>query len=84
MQAAGLDCIALLCEADVLEFYAAWAVVHRRLPRLPEHPAAAAAWVRLLGAGGLDAAVQPDAAAAIVDALWLAAAHESPQVGGLD
>ena len=44
--AAGLDCVALLCEADVLEFYAAWRVVHRALPRLPEHPAAAAAWVR--------------------------------------
>ena len=46
MVAAGLDCVALLCEADVLEFYAAWRVVHRALPRLPEHPAAAAAWVR--------------------------------------
>ena len=36
--------------------------------------------VRLLGSGGLDAAVQPGAAAAIVDALWLAAGHDSPQV----
>ncbi|PRW05754.1 RST1 isoform X1 [Chlorella sorokiniana] len=78
--ALGLDCVAMLCEADVLEFYAAWRVVHRELPRLPEHPAAAAAWVRLLGGGGLDAAVQPDAAAAIVDALWLAATHEAAQV----
>ncbi|KAI3425383.1 hypothetical protein D9Q98_009147 [Chlorella vulgaris] len=82
VQAAGLECVALLCEADVLEFYAAWRVVHAALPRLPEHPAAAAAWVRLLGQGGLDAAVQPTSAAAIVDALWLAAAHEAPQVRG--
>lgn len=123
MQAIALDCIQLLCEADVLEFYAAWRVVHRALPRLPEHAGAAAAWVRfcfvgaerrlwleagclgcrpagavcghqwpclpasllapqvrLLGSGGLDAAVQPDAAAAIVDALWLAAGHDEPQV----
>ena len=80
--AVGLDCIALLCEADVLEFYGAWRVVHRRLPRLPDHPGAGAAWLRLLGGGALDAAVQPEAAAAIVDALWLAAAHEAPQVGG--
>ncbi|KAL4447386.1 hypothetical protein ABPG75_004605 [Micractinium tetrahymenae] len=80
VQAIALDCIALLCEADVLEFYATWRVVHRQLPRLPDHPAAAAAWVRLLGSGGLDAAVQPDAAAAIIDALWLAAGHEAAQV----
>ena len=57
--AVALDCVALLCEADVLEFYAAWRVVYRSLPRLPEHPAAAAAWVRCgtvssgAGAGGL-------------------------------
>lgn len=37
--------------------------------------------VRLLGGGGLDATVQPDTAAAVVDALWLSADHESPQVG---
>ncbi|KAL4440636.1 hypothetical protein ABPG75_003637 [Micractinium tetrahymenae] len=80
VQAIALDCIALLCEADVLEFYAAWRLVHRQLPRLPDHPTAAAAWVRLLGSGGLDAAVQPDAAAAIIDALWLAAGHEAAQV----
>lgn len=46
VQAAALDCVALLCEANVLEFYAAWHVVHRAAPRLPDHPAAAAAWVR--------------------------------------
>lgn len=48
MQAIGLDCIALLCEADVLEFYTAWRVVHRSLPRLPEHAGTAAAWVRAM------------------------------------
>ena len=40
----------------------------------------ALAQVRLLGSGGLDAAVQPSAAAAIIDALWLAAVHDAPQV----
>jgi hypothetical protein len=33
-----------------------------------------------LGNAALDAAVQPEAAAAIIDALWLAAANEHPQV----
>lgn len=33
--ALGLQAIALLCEDDVLEFYAAWRVVHRAFPKLP-------------------------------------------------
>lgn len=53
VQAVGLDCVALLCEADVLEFYAAWRAVHRHAPRLPEHPAAAAAWVSGARGGGV-------------------------------
>lgn len=110
VQAAGMDCVALLCEADLLEFYAAWRVVQAVQPSLPEHPLPAVAWVsmplvangaswrvrspppcstlappclqvRLLGSAALDAAVQPEPAAAIVDALWLAAASEEPQVG---
>ena len=33
--ALGLQAIALLCEDDVLEFYAAWRVVHKALPKMP-------------------------------------------------
>lgn len=31
----GLRAIALLCEDDVLEFYAAWRVVHKAYPKMP-------------------------------------------------
>lgn len=33
--ALGLRCISLLCQDDVLEFYAAWRVVQAALPKLP-------------------------------------------------
>ena len=45
VQALGLRCVALLCEADSLDFYAAWRFVQARFPALPAHPGAAAAWV---------------------------------------
>ena len=40
----GLAAIADLCAVDALDFYAAWRVVHQRLPRLPPGPLAAAEW----------------------------------------
>ena len=33
--ALGLQAVALLCEDDVLEFYAAWRVVHKAFPKMP-------------------------------------------------
>ena len=45
VQEAALDCIALLCEDDTLDFYPAWRIVHRALPTLPGHRRPAAAWV---------------------------------------
>lgn len=45
VQALGLGCISLLCEADSLDFYKAWRVVQARFPSLPDHPNTAAAWV---------------------------------------
>lgn len=65
---------------DVLEFYAAWCVVYAHAPTLPAHPLTAAAWVRLLGGGALDAAVHPEIATGVVDALWAATAHGSALV----
>ncbi|GAB4813990.1 hypothetical protein N2152v2_001036 [Parachlorella kessleri] len=80
VQALGLRCIELLCEADCLDFYKAWRVVQARFPSLPSHPAAAAAWVALLAQGVLDADVYPEVARGTLSALWLAAANPSPQV----
>lgn len=52
VQALALDCIALLCEDDTLDFYPAWRVVHRAAPTLPAHRRPAAAWVRALHSRG--------------------------------
>jgi hypothetical protein len=40
-----LDAAAALCADDTLDFYAAWAVVARALPRPPAAPLLAARWV---------------------------------------
>jgi len=73
VQATGLECVAELCEADILDFYKAWKVVKPLVPTLPQHPVAAAAWLRVLASGGLDAAVYPEIAQGILKALWAAA-----------
>ncbi len=76
----GLAAIADLCAVDALDFYAAWRVVHQRLPRLPPGPLAAAEWVGMLQHGTLDALVQPERAAAILDLLRGAVHHPAAQV----
>lgn len=80
VQSLGLAAIADLCAVDALDFYAAWRVVHQRLPRLPPGPLAAAQWIGMLQHGTLDALVQPERAAAIVELLRSAAHHPAPQV----
>jgi hypothetical protein len=78
--ALGLQALALLCEADELDFYGAWAVVHKRLPDIPMSPILAREWVGLLQYGALDADVYPERAAAVVSLIWLATSHASPKV----
>lgn len=62
----GLDCIRSLCEARVLHFFKAWAVVARHLPDTPKDPLAAAAWLRLLASAADGAEEEPVKAAAAV------------------
>ena len=79
--ALALECLALLCEADALDFYKAWPVVCKQFPTIPkDRPAVAEQWVALLGHGHLDARAYPERAAAIIDLLWLAAADPLPMV----
>ncbi|KAL3139450.1 hypothetical protein ABBQ38_003780 [Trebouxia sp. C0009 RCD-2024] len=78
--ALGLQAIALLCEDDVLEFYAAWRVVHRAFPKVPSQELVAVQWVGMLKHGVLDADANPDKAAVIIDMLWTSTVHPSPQV----
>ena len=35
--ALGMEAMSLLCEADTLDFYAAWRVVQQQFPTLPSH-----------------------------------------------
>jgi hypothetical protein len=77
VQAAGLECVAELCEADILDFYKAWKIVQPLVPTLPQHPVAAAAWLRVLASGGVDAAVYPEISRGILKALWAAARDQS-------
>ena len=80
--ALGIDCIALMCEADALDFYKAWPIVWHIFPTLPsERPLVAKAWVALLAHGQLDAKAFPEKAAALIDLLWIAAKDPVPQVG---
>lgn len=78
--ALGLQALAAMCDADELDFYGAWAVVHKLLPDVPGAPVLAREWVSLLQYGSLDAEVYPDRAAAVVDLIWLTARHPSPLV----
>ena len=79
--ALGLESIALMCEADALDFYKAWPIICRNFPTLPTaRPVVAKHWVALLAHGQLDAKAFPDRAAALIDLLWLAAKDPSSQV----
>ncbi|GFR47066.1 hypothetical protein Agub_g8752, partial [Astrephomene gubernaculifera] len=78
--ALGLEALGVLVEEDVLDFYAAYRVVHRWHPRLPDHPLVASRWVALLSHGSLDAEAHPTQAAAVLDALWAAVRHPAAQV----
>ena len=80
--ALAIDCIALMCEADALDFYKAWPIVWHIFPTLPkERPLVAKAWVALLTHGQLDVKAFPEKAAALIDLLWIAAKDPMPQVG---
>lgn len=72
--ALALESIALMCEADALDFYKAWPVVCSIFPTLPrERPTVAAQWAALLAHGQLDAKAFPERAGTLIDLLWIAA-----------
>lgn len=76
-----LESLAALCNADALDFYKAWPVVHRVMPNLPqERPLAKVQWVAVLSYGYLDAKAYPDKAGALMQLLWKAAKDHSPEV----
>jgi hypothetical protein len=62
---------------DALDFFKAWAVVHRCLPSLPQDPLLASRYLTLLATGARQAASEPDRQAAMVDLLWTAAQNPS-------
>lgn len=60
--------------------YAAWAVVQKTMPRLPPGQLLRQQWLRLLGAGELDALAHPERFGAVLDVLWQALGHSNPMV----
>jgi Protein of unknown function (DUF3730) len=81
--ALGFQAIAALLEADELDFYKAWPVVHAIIPDVPAEPVLAREWVGLLQFAALDAAVEPERAAVVVDLLWRTTSQSSPLVRSL-
>lgn len=70
-RALALESVRLMCDADALDFYAAFRVVVARLgDGAPADVIVRTEWARLLGAGWLDADARPDAAAAVAGAAW--------------
>lgn len=51
VKAIALDAIAVMVDADVLEFFSAWAVVLQHIPTLPTNELAARKWLALLACG---------------------------------
>ena len=79
--ALGMDALAALIDGDALSFYGAWPVVAGRWHSPPgavgkDDARAAPAWARLLGCGAADAAGEPEAAVAVVEALRALAGDE--------
>ncbi len=68
-------------QADALDFYTAWQLVHRWQPAPPAHPLHASRWVALLAGGAMDAEAHSEAAAAVLELLWATTRHQAPEVG---
>ena len=76
-RALALETVRTMCDADVLDFYAAFRVVVSVAGKdegnggpPPKDGGVRREWARLLGAGWLDAAARPAAAAAVAGAAW--------------
>ncbi|XP_059670118.1 protein RST1 [Cornus florida] len=70
IQALGLQSLAHLCEADVIDFYTAWDVIAKNLLDHLENPVVAHGLCFLLRWGAMDAEAYPEAAMNVLQILW--------------
>jgi hypothetical protein len=70
IQALGLHSLAYLCEADVLDFYTAWAVIAKHVSGYLTYPVVAHSACLLLRWGAMDAEAYPEASLDILQMLW--------------
>jgi hypothetical protein len=75
-----LQSLCTLCEEDVVDFYTAWRVVRKLVPTRPDDTQAGAAWLRLLGCGGLDARLHEPIATPLLASLWHGSDAACPHV----
>ncbi|XP_057788654.1 protein RST1 isoform X2 [Salvia miltiorrhiza] len=70
VQSVGLQSLAYLCEADVIDFYTAWDVVGKQTQNYSENAAVAYGLALFLRWGAMDAEAYPEAAKNVLNILW--------------
>ncbi|XP_061373555.1 protein RST1 isoform X2 [Gastrolobium bilobum] len=70
IKALGLQSLAHLCEADVIDFYTAWDVIAKHVQGYQEDPILAHSICLLLRWGTMDAEAYPEASTGVVQIVW--------------
>ncbi|CAH1420627.1 unnamed protein product [Lactuca virosa] len=83
IQALGIQSLALLCEADVIDFYTAWGVVKKYVLSYLNDPVVANSICLLLRWGAMDAEAYPENATSVLQILWEVATSRNPSQGSL-
>ncbi|KAL4581590.1 hypothetical protein LXL04_006113 [Taraxacum kok-saghyz] len=78
IQALGIQSLALLCEADVIDFYTAWSVIAKYVKSYLNDPVIANSICLLLRWGAMDAEAYPENATSVLQILWEIATSRIP------
>eukprot|EP01018_Ginkgo_biloba_P009771 Gb_07737 [translate_table: standard] len=79
VQALGLESLAHLCQADVIDFYTAWVVISKYLPDILSDPIIANSLCIFLRWGAMDAEAYPEASKRVLELIWQAATYRDPE-----
>ncbi|EYU44782.1 hypothetical protein MIMGU_mgv1a000116mg [Erythranthe guttata] len=83
VQSLGLQSLAHLCEADVIDFYTAWAVIAKHMENYFQNPIVAYGLSLLLRWGAMDAEAYPEAAENLLKILWDIGTHRERSLSSL-
>ncbi|XP_027358768.1 protein RST1 [Abrus precatorius] len=70
IKALGLQSLAFLCEADVIDFYTAWDVIAKHVQGYQDDPILAHSLCLLLRWGAMDAEAYPEASKSVLQIMW--------------